>query len=130
MNNADARLIVERRSVDEFVYAGGGFFHGAANHIYFFDRWLVGGLRLHADSTTHGCYWARGFRRGGFDAENIFERDFHAHGPASTSAERPFTRRRITACFMPLTRRRVPSASPSRVSGLAGSGEARGAALR
>ena len=79
VNDADTGLIVQRGGIDELVDARGGFFDGASDYIYFFDGGLIGGLGLHGDSAACGCYRVRGFRRWGFDAENIFERDFHAH---------------------------------------------------
>ena len=79
MDYADARLIVECGGVDELVYARAGFLDGAADHIYFFDGWLIGGLRYYADSAARCRYRMRGFRRGALDTENIFERDFHSH---------------------------------------------------
>src|SRR5215469_9768107 len=79
MNDAHVRQAFERSGVKKFVDTARGFFNGVADYVDFAGGRLVGASGGDGDTALRGgCGGTR--RRGRFDAENIGERNLHAHG--------------------------------------------------
>src|SRR5579864_36303 len=55
VNDADARQILERGGIEEFIDAARGFFDRAADDVDFERGWLVGARGVHGDVTLRRC---------------------------------------------------------------------------
>lgn len=77
VNDAHLRKASERGGIEKFIDASRSFFHGVANDVDFVGGRLVGGSGSDGNAALRSGCGTR--RRAGFDAEDVGERNFHAH---------------------------------------------------